>query len=549
MAPLWAHAAVLAVVLLAVFPLMRPTSAFTSDEGAYALQVAALERGSWEYDYRASGLDPEGRSFPIVLSDSGPEGYYTYVKHPAYPLVLRASSSVLGQALGLHLFNLLGVVGAGVAAWLLAGELDARLRRPAFWLAAGGPVLVNGFLLWAHAPSASLAGLALAAAARIGRRGVTPWAAGAMTAALAGGLLLRSEGLLLAGALAVSLAAVKFVQTRRLTTALAAAALAAGPAMLTAVLERVWVSSIVGGTYAGVAGQGSTSSSSFLDARLTGAWHVLFKGWFIDAGAGLPVLAALAVVAGGGLVALRRRGRGLTVVVVVAVALLALRFAAHPHDPVTGLLSAWPLVALGLLLFRWRDAGPVAWLLGGTVALFTLATLGTQYPEGGGLEWGGRYLSPALVPLAVLAVAGLAGAVAGVRETDRRRAVALLAALGVATAVFATATAGALRAREDRIVAAVERHPSPVMVTTRPALPRLAWRADDRLSWMVTTDARLPDLLASLRSKGVPQVGVVAGLDVPASALAAYPTSEERPEPALADDGLRLTVLRDSGGR
>jgi hypothetical protein len=112
------------------------------------------------------------------------------------------------------------------------------------------------------------------------------------------------------------------------------------------------------------------------------------------------------------------------------------------------------------------------------------------------------------------------------------------------TAVFSLATAGALRAREDRIVAAVERHPSPVMVTTRPALPRLAWRAGDRLNWMLTTEAGLPDLLASLRAQGVAEVGVVAGGHVPASALAAYPASEERPEQALADDDLRLIMLR-----
>jgi hypothetical protein len=322
----------------------------------------------------------------------------------------------------------------------------------------------------------------------------------------------------------------------------AVAAVAAGPAFLVALVERRWISSIVGGSYAGVAGQGG-STSSFLDARLTAAWHVLFKGWFIDAGAGLPVLVALAVVAGGGLFALRRSGRGLTVVVVVAVALLAVRFATHPHDPVTGLLPAWPLAVLGLLLFRWRGAGPVAWLLGGTVAVFTLATLATQYPEGGGLEWGGRYLSPALVPLAVLAAAGLARAVAGVPEADRRPAVALLAGLGIISAVFALATAGALRAREDRIIAAVERHPSPVMVTTKPALPRLSWRGD-RITWMLTDDAGLPGLLAGLRAQGVPEVGVVTRTDVPASALSAYPTAEERPEGALADDGVRLIMLR-----
>lgn len=545
-APLWAHAATLAVLVLAIFPLMRPTSSFTSDEGAYALQAAALDNGTWEYDYRAAPLDPEGRAFPIILSDKGSAGYYTYVKHPAYPLLLHATSRVFGRTLGLHILGLLGVVGAAVAAWLLAGELDPRLRRPAFWLAAGGPVLVNGYLIWAHAPSAALSGLALVAAARIARRGITPWAAAGLMVTIAGGVLLRSEGLLLAGALAASLAAVRFLVTRTPGPALAAFAVTAGPAVLVARVESRWISSIVGRQYSAVAGQADAASSR-LGSRMTAAWHVLFKAHFIDAGAGLPVLAALAVAAGAGYVALRRWGpasrRMLVVGVGAAGALLALRFAAHPHDPVTGLLSAWPLAVLGVLLYRWREAPPAAWLLGGTAALFALATLATQYPEGGGLEWGGRYLSPIAVPLAVLAAAGLARAVAGVPEADRRPAVALLAALGVISAVFALAAAGALRAREDRIIAAVERHPSPVMVTTKPALPRLSWRGD-RITWMLTDDAGLPDLLASLRAQGVPEVGVVAGLDVPASALAAYPTAEERPEGALADDGVRLIMLR-----
>lgn len=541
-APLWAHAAVLSVLVLIVFPLMRPTSSFTSDEGAYALQVATLDRGGWEYDYRAAALDPEGGSFPIVLSDSGPSGRYTYVKHPAYPLLLQASEKVVGRTLGLHLFNLLGVVGAATAAWLLAGELDPRLRRPAFWLAAGGPVLVNGFLIWAHAPSAALAGLALAAGARIARQGVTRWPAIGLVSAVVAGVFLRSEGLLLAGALAVSLAGVRFVQTRRPGGAVTAFALVAVPALAAAVVERWWISSIVGGRYGAVAGQDSGASSSFLDARVRGAWHVLFQGHFIDAAAGPLVLAALAVVAGGGVLAFRRSGRGLAGVVAVALALLAVRFAAFPHDPVTGLLAAWPLAVLGVLLFRWRGAPPVAWLLGGTVAPFGAATLATQYAEGGGLEWGGRYLSPALVPLAVLAAAGLARAVGGADQ--RRQAVALVTALGVGAAVFSVATAGALRAREDGIIAAIERHPGLVMVTTRPALPRLSWRAGDDLSWMLTDAGGVAPLLRSLRAAGVDTVTLVAGADVAATDLAAYGTAEEQAEPALADDGLRLIVLR-----
>ena len=84
-----------------------------------------------------------------------------------------------------------------------------------------------------------------------------------------------------------------------------------------------------------------------------------------------------------------------------------------------------------------------------------------------------------------------------------RYATALVAALAAVTAVFALATAGSLRAREDRIVDALERHPATVTVTTRPSYPRIAWRADDRLSWMLTDEARMPALLEHLRLAGV----------------------------------------------
>lgn len=547
-APLWAHAAVLACLLGALFFVMHPTSSFTSDEGAYALQVKALEAGSWAYDYRAARFDPEGSAFPVVLSERGPSGYYPYVKHPVYPLLLRASTGLLGRTVGLHLPSLLGVVGAAAAAWLLAGELDPRLRRPAFWLAAGGPVLANGFVIWAHAPSAALAGFALLGAARMARGGVTRWPMTGMTAALVGGALLRSEGLLLAGALAVVFAVVRYRQAGRPAEALAVVALAAGPTVLASLAERRWVSSILSGSYGAVAGQGG-AASSFLGGRWSGAWHELFQGHFIDQAASVPVLAALALVVGGGLLALRRSGTRstwtLVAVLVGMVALLGARYAIHPYDPVTGLLPAWPLAVVGVLLFRWRGAGPVAVLLGGTVALFTAAVVATQYPEGGGLEWGGRYLSPAIVPLAVLAAAGLLRAVNGAPGSLRPRAVVLLAGIGLAGSVFSMATVGALRAREDAIVAAVSRYPSAVTVTTRRALPRLAWRADDDLTWMLTDEAGLPGLLGGLRAQGVDEVSVLVGLDVPLSAMAAYPSLQEQDEPALLDDGMKMVVARD----
>lgn len=543
--PLWAHGAVLTLLLLALYPLMSPSSSFTSDEGAYALQVRALDEGSWAYPYKAGRFDTDGDWFPIVLSERGGAGFYPYVKHPAYPLTLRAGTAVAGETLGLHLPGLLGVVGTAAAAWLLAAALDPRLRAPAFWLAASGPVLVNGFIIWAHAPSAALAGLALVGAGRIVDNGFTRWTATGVGAAVVGGVLLRSEGLLFAAALAAALGAVRLRRAGPVH-GVGAFAMVAVPALVATVVERRWIGDIMGAPYEKVAGQ--DGSSPLFGGRAAGAWHELLQGHFIDPSASVPVLAALAAVVGLGALSLRRHrawsGRTLAAAVIVAVALLSVRFAAHPHDPVTGMMPAWPVAVLGLLLFRWRGGGAVVALLGGTLGLFTAGVLAMQYSVGGGLEWGGRYLFPALVPVAVIATAGLARAVAAMPKPDRRLATSLLGSLAVATSVFGLATAGALRAREDRIIAAVARHPSPVTVTTRAALPRLAWRADDRLQWMLTDERRLATVLRHLREQGVAEVAVITGLDVPTSTLSAYPVIEEQREPALRDDGLRIVVVR-----
>lgn len=548
LAPLWAHVAVLAAVLALLYPLMSPSSAYTSDEGAYALQERSLEHGSWTYEYRAGALDPDGRAFPIILSDKGESGYLPYVKHPAYPLLLRASTAVAGPVLGLHLPALLGLIGTAIAAWLLAGQLDGRLRRPAFWLVAGGPVLVNGYLIWAHAPSAALAGFALVGAGIVARRGRAPGALACTAAALAAGVLLRSEGLLFAAALTVTLAAL-VLRRGGLGRAALTGAVVGLPSLAVALVEREWVSSIIGSAHQTLATRSGGGSSSFLAGRLSGAWHVLMQGHFVDPAAGLPLLLGLALVTGLGFAALRRWEEGsfgkLAVAVGVAVGFVIFRWVGHPADPVTGLFPAWPLAALGLLLVRWRGAGAIVHLLGGTSLLCAGAVLATQYSEGGGVEWGGRFLSPLAVPIAVLAVAGLVRALDAVPGPRRRPVTALLVGLGLVSATFAVASVGNLRHRQDSMVAAISRHPATVTVTTRPSLPRLAWRSDARVTWMLTDDAGLSALLDDLRRAGVADVAVLTGTDVPLSDLRAYPALEPVPEPALRASGLQLVLARD----
>lgn len=522
------HVLALAVLLAVAFPLMSPTSSFTLDEGAYALQAAALQEGRWTYDYRAADLDPSGQAFPVALSHGAGAIQYPYIQHPAYPLLLKVTSDALGRTIGLHLWALLGTVATAVAGWLLARELAPRLRPWSFWLAAASPVLANGFIIWAHSLSAAVAGLTSVAVVRIAKHGLNGARALAVMAGMAGGVLLRSEGLLFAAAVTIALV----IAVRKPV----AAALALPP-IATAFLERTWVQRIAGDIYDNFETRAKTGG--FVAGRISGAWHDLFQASAIG-------LVALVVVVAAMVVALRKwRPDSVPLIglaAAVGVGFTVAQFVAYPTQPVSGLFAACPPLLAGAALVPWKRVDPGTRTLGLTVVLFIPAVVATGYAAGGGLEWGGRFYSPLLAPLAVLGVLGLdAGLQAAPSPRGRRTATVLLGALAATGAVVSLLTVGAIRHAHREATAAVARHPASVTVTTVAALPRVAWAIDRQTTWMLTTHARLPGLLADLRSQGVAQVTVVVEPWVGTDRLEVYPTVRAHPEPAL--HALALTVF------
>jgi len=522
-----AHVAALAVVLIALLPLLSPRGAFSSDDGAYALQVKALADGTWRYDYKAAPLDPTGDAFPIYNAGRNGPAFFPYIQHPAYPLLLRAAVVATGDTLGLHLWQLLGVLGVAVAAWLLAGEIEPRLRPASLWLAAAGPALANGYLSWAHTLSAALAGLSLVAAVRIVRRGPTVARTAVVVAGLAGGVLLRSEGLLFAAAVAVALA----VWSKRWYL------LVAVPALATALAERAWVRDITGGAYENLRAR-STAGKGYVQGRVSGAWHDLFQGPTL-------VFVAMAILVGFGVMALRRWDHASAVALTIAAGATAALTLAHvasdPSVPTSGLFAACPLLLLGVALVRWRGAGSTTHMLGAAAALYAAAVVATEYPIGGGLEWGGRFFAPLFAPLAVLAVVGLHRRLPTDRE-PRRLVSALLAGVVAVGAVASLLTTAHLRNDHVQTTAAVLRHPAAITVTTVPALPNVSWSADDEITWMWASPTRLPALLASLRSQAVATVTLIADIGTPPTAFGGYTLDRETREPALGRLG--LTVFR-----
>jgi hypothetical protein len=224
-----------------------------------------------------------------------------------------------------------------------------------------------------------------------------------------------------------------------------------------------------------------------------GAWHTLFDGSYEGNSYSLLLILALVVL----VVAVRARDdRRFALGAGVASGLLVLRWALGPDDSVTGLLVAWPVAVAGVLrAVRGKKVTPLMQGLGVAAALIVAAVLATQYEIGGGLEWGGRYLSPIAVPIAVIGAVGLATLGVG----SRRAAAAAMAA----TAAMGIGILANLRNDHDRITTAIESRQPRVVVTDVRSLPRIGWRTDGKFAWWIVDDeGEVQDAVDDLQAAG-----------------------------------------------
>ena len=534
--PLRAHLLALAALLIPVALFLRPGDTFTADEGAYAIQVRALDAGSWEYDDRTALYDPAGRWFPLRNAEREGDRHFAYVRHPAYPLLLVGVTRVAGETAGLYALGLLGILGVAAAAWLVAAEIDARASRGAFWLAAASPAAVTGHLVLAHAPSAALAGTAVLAALRTRRAPSWRWSA-VLLVSVATGCLLRSEAVLFGAALAAAMVVVPVragsdtAATHRFGMPVAIVA-TVGAAV---VGERKLISSILGAPAreSGVRGEDVAATVrsggglvEFLEGRLEGAWHSLLAGSHGAAFPALLVAVALAmVVFAGSVVARRRPGwpRDVCVALAAAVVLYGARLAVGADQSMTGLFAAWPAALLGLVVGLALGALRPAALLSATAGLFSLAVVATQYRFGGGFEWGGRFFSPAIVPIAVLACVGLLALRAVLPERSGARVLALAVVLSVVPYGTGLVVVRNVRPLLGDVVDEVVKSGASLVVTHSPALPQAAWRTYPDVAWLVVPRSAMPEAIARLRTVRGARTDVVVDDTTAAELRAAFP--------------------------
>ena len=506
--PVRAHLAALALVLLALVPLIGTGASFSADEGAAIVQARSLSGGGgWIVEHPLPEVDPDGRHYPLELSASGPDGTAPFAKHPLYALMLAAADRA-GGVTAMVLLSLAGTLAAAGLAVALATRLDPVLARPTLWVVGlGSPLLLDGFLVIAHTlAAAAAAGAVLCAVTALERR--SPLLAAGVVPCVGVAVLLRNEALFLA--LGLALAAGVMARTRTLRVpALVVAVGAAGAAAVAHLGENLWIARILGGEAALTAGVTGGASQAGLQGRIDGFVLTWLTPNYTDRPlVGLLLLLMVAAVVVAALGARHRPQRPGQVQVASAVAAVAAvgGLAADPRTVVPGLLVAFPLAAAGLALLGRRSLDSAdARLAAGTAAVFALAVAATQYRTGGSGEWGGRYFAlavPVVVPVLLLAL---------YRQRDvvgpavARRAAACLAVCSVAMSVMAVGSISNVRRVTADLVAAVERATpeGAVVVTTYPAMPRLAWPILDQGRWLLTTPADLDDLVRRLRAAGV----------------------------------------------
>lgn len=498
-ARLWAHALVLAVVLVAAAAATRPGAAFSSDEGAALLQARVLDQtGGWFYEYPLRALDREDQARPFVRGDLGDRGLAIYAKHPLYPLVLAGTDRA--GVVGLLGANVLATVVAALLAARLAREVRPGIERTTLWVVGvASPLFIDSFLVLAHtlaaAATAAAAWAAVLALRLRGGRRVAAIVGVAIAVAVAA--MLRTEALFIGPALALGVLAAAARARRSWGAAVATGTAAVVGAAGAFLIDRFASRAIIGTSIDNL----REPSIDFLSGRvsaLTITWFAPSYGDRTEVEAALWIgLLAVAVAA----VALRLQPPrpafaigGLLVAVLAVVVRLTV---GEPAGPIPGLFVAFPVLWMAVWSMRWPVVStPVARLLGVTTVVAATVIMVLQYASGGGLEWGGRYFA-LLLPLAgPLAVASLAAALERV-EPDRRsihRVVGALVVLSVLVLGVGLRSLYLVHGATDRLFASVADAAAsvpagpggrPVVLSDNRLLPQLGYPDFDRYDWVV----------------------------------------------------------------
>ncbi len=538
---------------------MRLGVPWVGDEGSYALQVKSLQQGGWEFDYEGRAIDVRGSWFPLMATGGYPTAsgkrYFAYIKHPVYPWAQYQLTRIFGDHVALYLLPLVGVLLAAVAAWYLMAEINPHWSVTAFWLTAFSPLLVNAYVMWAHAPSAALGGFLALAAVRIGRYGLRLPSLALFVLTLFSGILLRSEFQLFGGAVVLGLAWMLLRQDgRSISTRVTHVGALSIPLILILFTRKMefWLIARIVGTGVAEDGirQGGADASSYWPGRLAGAWHLLFEGSASGGRANSLLYVALAgALLAGASLRVRHRMSVFAFIVAVAITLIAvwIRFEQRPLEAAGGLLVAWPVLVIGIFCTPVRRSTGIEQALWLTSTALLAGILATQYDVAGGLEWGARFLSPLLPLVAVLVASGFHRCLDTRPPIDKARMIPVLGLIASLPTLAGVRVLHEHRETKAPLIDAIAATRTPLVVLTTPLLnelPREAWRLHPDVGWIVAPDGDADIVLKRLHKAGFNKIGIIQDQESSWAETSPYQSATDITSPMLAGAGLEMFQLR-----
>jgi hypothetical protein len=528
------HALGLLLLLAALVPLIGTDSAFVTDESYVVIQLDTIEHtGAWTLPHPIPEVDPTGKAFPIHGGTRYEDGYTLYGKHPALIYLYLPVHRAFGLV-GLVALSVLGTWAAAVFAARLAGRIRPGSERVALWLVGvASPLFFDAFLIHAHSIGAALAaGASLLALRHLEERRVV-FGVLAVLAVLALALV-RSEGVLFAGALGGAIGLQGLLRRRVGSVLVGAASMAAGAGAL--LLDRKWAG-IVAGSDAIAAGRYAEPARSFLEGRRVSATNTLLMAGYRGGSMAeaVTLLGAVLLIAGAIIVRRRPTDDGALLLPFGGALLLVVRVGLE-WGPIPGLLLAFCVGVVGLVLLGGAvgRSRTTRFLLLASGA-YAIAVAATQYPGGGHTEWGGRYFALAIPLFGAVAAASLHPASAAWPPRTEKVMRGALVAAGVSLAALAVITLHAThernRERTDGVLAAAAAMggndgAAPVIVTEDEQVPRLARGRYAEARFLRVPSREIGPYLSRLAAEGVEDVLLVAG--DPERSLARVPAAYEQ---------------------
>lgn len=507
------HACALWCVLFAATWVVDVDSAvFDADEGALLMQVQSLaDTGDWWIDDPGADIDPEGQFFGIIRARVADGEALPF---PARPLFVLANTA-MWELGGVRGATLLGITGVAIGAWAagrLTTRIDERAALLALWLAGlASPLGFQSLILQGHGLVVGLGALALVVVVEAGEARSRTWllaVAAALVSLLAASMRREIALMAVATLVAATIAAIRRREIRSVVVALAAT----GGTGLGLVLDHLVMTRMID-----LEGKALTTTgirSGFLTDRLNSISRFILPGFLESDVARVLAFVAAAVCI---VVAVRfvQQGnmRELLGGAAIASALLLARLVVDPTPVIPGLLPAFPLGAAALILgIRTARSDEVARLLAIAFVIFVGLTGATQYPFGGGFEWGSRYLSVGLVAAMPVCAAGLMRVWDEIEDVQTRRlAVGVVAILALAPPVMGLAAQRHARSTNAANIAAgydlAATLGVDVVASTHSEIPRVNTRYfTEGIPWFEAQPAHLPDFVTLLDAAGYDEV-------------------------------------------